>query len=96
MFRTLQGDPIYDFFGQEYTLLDLGGEGGGRVIEAFAEAGVPLKYLPYSETEVKDLYLGKLTLVRPDQQVAWSGESVDASGARELLDAVTGRHSVSA
>ncbi len=87
------GRSLYDAFGLDFTLLDTtGGAGGAERLESVAATlDVPLTTLMLDDEAVRDLYGRALTLVRPDQHIAWRGENVDAAEARRIWDVVTGR-----
>jgi len=74
------GSNIYARLGPGFTLLTLGAESG--VIEAFetqAQArGVPLMIVEDAASSARDKLGASLVLVRPDQFVAWAGETADA------------------
>ena len=74
------GRSLYDLFGFEWTLL------------AFkpAEVSVPpnLKILQLESTEARDLYGADFVLIRPDQIVAWRGNS--AAQANVVLRQICG------
>jgi len=68
---------LYDAFGEGFTLI--AAEGVGRAITDRAkrharELGVPLKVVRPAGVPVAELYQAELTLVRPDQYVAWRGK----------------------
>ncbi|MDH4053034.1 MAG: FAD-dependent monooxygenase [Rubrivivax sp.] len=87
------GSSLYDHFGIGFTLLALPRAPAGDVDAALADAaacGVPLTVLRPAEPGVASLYQAGLTLVRPDQHVAWRGHAWPAGGAA-LLRQVTGR-----
>lgn len=82
---------LYDLFGEDLTLLVLepGGE-GVRAARTEAEAtGTPLKVLELGDPALRALYDAPLTLIRPDQHVAWRGRTWPIGEG--LLDRVTGR-----
>lgn len=86
------GSVLFDHFGAGFTLVVLGGD-GGAIVDAATAAGVPLEVLDLSEhakaTEIRAVYRAALTLVRPDQHVAWRGEKAPAE-AGALIDTVRG------
>jgi 2-polyprenyl-6-methoxyphenol hydroxylase-like FAD-dependent oxidoreductase len=87
------GSSLYDHFGIGFTLLALPRASAGDVDAAVASAaasGVPLTVLRPGEPGVANLYQADLTLVRPDQHVAWRGNAWPARG-EALLRRVTGR-----
>ncbi|MGH8725341.1 MAG: FAD-dependent monooxygenase, partial [Burkholderiales bacterium] len=75
------GRSLYDCFGFEWTLL------------AFKPTSIPagpnLKVLELRNEEARDLYAADLVLVRPDQIVAWRGNS--DSDAAAVFSSLCGR-----
>lgn len=73
------GSSIYDHFGTGYTLLAWPSVDSSE-IAAFASMvaseRVPLKTIQPTEGGVRNLYCTPFTLIRPDQHVAWRGESL--------------------
>lgn len=72
------GRSLYDLFGSGFTLVVAHGADEGEVARAVAEAvelGVPLQVVHPPGVPVDDLYQARLTLVRPDQHVAWRGDT---------------------
>jgi len=64
------GRSLYDLFGFEWTLLRLGkGMGKGPVQSPM------LKIVELKSEEARDLYGADFVLIRPDQIVAWRGDS---------------------
>ena len=51
--------------------------------------GLPLKVLRIDHPEVSALYERRLTLIRPDQHVAWRGDALP-DDCRRLVDVVRG------
>jgi 2-polyprenyl-6-methoxyphenol hydroxylase-like FAD-dependent oxidoreductase len=90
--RSSEGVPLYDFFGDEYTLLDLAEapNNGLYVIRHLVDAGIPVKHLRLDDPDLRTLYGADLTLIRPDQQVFWRGDARLENFA-ELIDILTGR-----
>jgi 2-polyprenyl-6-methoxyphenol hydroxylase-like FAD-dependent oxidoreductase len=75
------GRSLYDCFGFEWTLLRLGADEGSGFIDAARQHGLDLKILDFRTSEGRDLYAADLALIRPDQIVAWRGNSDrDADG----------------
>ncbi len=84
---------LYDSFGFEFTLLQMNADAaaGAAAFEAAASSlGVPLTVLRVTEPGLRDLYEADLALIRPDQHVAWRGESAEVD-AGAVLRTVTGR-----
>ena len=83
---------LYDLLGFEFTLLQTCKDAAAEA--AFANAakalGVPLKILCVTEPGLRDLYQADMTLIRPDQHVAWRGGAQGLDAVR-VLSTVTGR-----
>jgi len=76
---------LYDEFGHGFTLLQLGGE--ASVADAIALAStmqVPFKHVRLTQANIRRLYDADLVLIRPDQHVAWRGNSFAADFDRIL------------
>jgi 2-polyprenyl-6-methoxyphenol hydroxylase-like FAD-dependent oxidoreductase len=71
------GRSLYDTFGFEFTLLQLGTQSPDATpFEIAAEAlEIPLSVVSVASDEARDLYQADLALIRPDQIVAWRGNS---------------------
>jgi hypothetical protein len=77
---------LFDTFGPGFTLLDFGSPDGAAAFEQAARArSVPLKIVQLAPIEP---YRSKLVLVRPDQHIAWHGDTVD--DALAVIDRVRG------
>jgi 2-polyprenyl-6-methoxyphenol hydroxylase-like FAD-dependent oxidoreductase len=85
------GDSLFDHLAFGFTLLRLGaGAPDGASIEAAARRrSIPFKILDLPQAEARDLYGCKLALIRPDQYVAWRGDTNPAD-AEQLIARVTG------
>jgi 2-polyprenyl-6-methoxyphenol hydroxylase-like FAD-dependent oxidoreductase len=85
------GHSLYDALGFEFTLLQLGAKpADAEPFRAAAQAlGVPLSIVPIAGEEARDLYGADLALIRPDQIVAWRGNS--SADAAAALRRATGR-----
>ena len=83
-----EGRSLYDAFGFDWTLLQLGAAGGGRFQEVARRAGLDLKLVRLESEEARDLYEADLALIRPDQIVAWRGH--DDRDAEAVLAKLTG------
>ncbi len=72
------GRSLYDLFGPDWTLLDLGETAVDVApIRRAAEAlGIDLTVVPVQESGLRDLYKADLALIRPDQIVAWRGNEM--------------------
>ncbi|MGG5823757.1 FAD-dependent monooxygenase [Falsiroseomonas sp. HW251] len=85
------GDSLYDRFGQYFTLLvtDTGAsDEAGRLATAASRSGVPLSVVTPRDDRLRDLYGARLALIRPDQHVAWRGDT--AGDAAAILDTIRG------
>jgi len=81
---------LYDSFGFEWTLLRLSNRADGRQIATGASAlGLDMKVVELRSDEARDLYQADLVLIRPDQIVAWRGNSDET--ATDILRRVLGR-----
>jgi 2-polyprenyl-6-methoxyphenol hydroxylase-like FAD-dependent oxidoreductase len=84
------GRSLYDALGFEFTLLRLGSSAPDAGFARAADAlGVPLAVVDVKSAELRDLYDADLALIRPDQIVAWRGNT--AGDAEAILRRVTGR-----
>ena len=81
---------LFDSFGPEYTLLDLGdGHGVAAVRDAAHRRGIPLTVRAIRDPAVRALYGRDLVLIRPDHHVAWRGNTV-SGGIESVLRATVG------
>ena len=86
------GKSLYDGFGQGYTLLVCHDEDCSDIDSALSDAatlGIPLVALMPRAPGLTELYQARLTLIRPDQHVAWRGNAWPARGM-DLLELVSG------
>ncbi|MCV7287733.1 FAD-dependent monooxygenase [Mycolicibacterium wolinskyi] len=82
---------LYDRFGVGFTLLVTGDQpiDTSSFETAAKEREMPLDILALSAPSIRELYGKALVLIRPDQHIAWRGDSLPADvGA--VLDAVRG------
>lgn len=87
---------LYDALGPGYTLVRLDpAVGVAGLVAAAARRGVPLAVLDVDTPEARAVYARKLTLVRPDQHVAWRGDAEPAD-PEDLIDLVRGARTVRA
>ena len=80
------GRSLYDLFGPGFTLLISGDADPAAAVADARAAGVPLTVVTLP-ARVETLYGAPLTLVRPDQHVAWRGMAWQAG----IIDRVTGQ-----
>lgn len=86
------GRSLYDLFGSGFTLVICGTRAERAAADFMAAAA--LQALPLTALRLQDhhslgLYPNALTLIRPDQHVAWRGDAAPADVA-ELLERVRG------
>ncbi len=88
--RLADGTELFDRFGHAFTLVDLSGQGTGAPLVAQATGrGIPMTYLPVDDPAVRACWERQLVLVRPDEHVAWRGDTTPADWGA-VLDRVTG------
>lgn len=84
------GSSLYDRLGLGYTLLRTDPSVDvGRLVDAAAARGVPLEVLDLTKAEAAGIYDRKLVLSRPDQMIAWRGDT-QPDDALGLIDRVRG------
>ena len=87
------GSSLYDHFGSGFTLL-AGTDADPTAIEQARQAAsrvqLPLTVLQPTEGALAELYRARYVLIRPDQHVAWRGDTWPAD-IELLLLTVTGR-----
>ena len=72
-----ESQSLYDLFGFDFTLLRFGREQGEELIDIAQAIGAPLTVVDLDNPDFRALYQADLALIRPDQVVAWRGNSVD-------------------
>jgi hypothetical protein len=84
------GSSLFDRMGMGFTLLRLGGKAAdtAAIEAAAAKRGIPLSVLDVPDAAARDLYERDLALIRPDQYVAWRGNTPPADADRMLAQAV--------
>jgi hypothetical protein len=86
-----EGASLFDRFDLDWTLLRLGPRAPDATpFRSMASAfGLKLQVVDVPDQIVRDLYECDLVLIRPDQMVAWRGQSTDSVDV--VLAKVTGR-----
>jgi 2-polyprenyl-6-methoxyphenol hydroxylase-like FAD-dependent oxidoreductase len=84
------GTAVYDLLDRWFTLLVLSGADAGPAAEAAAQRNVPLKVVRIEDDHARRVYGADMLLVRPDQHIAWRGNSLDKDGAGRVLAMATG------
>jgi 2-polyprenyl-6-methoxyphenol hydroxylase-like FAD-dependent oxidoreductase len=84
------GRSLYDTLGFEFTLLQLGAKpvDAGSFRAAAEAMNMPLSVVTVPGEEARELYGADLALIRPDQIVAWRGNS--SADAADALRRATG------
>ncbi|MGW0705923.1 FAD-dependent monooxygenase [Streptomyces sp. NPDC002643] len=73
------GRALFDLFRPDgFTLLRFADLDVGALVDAAAERGVPLAVVDVRDPHARALYERDLVLVRPDQHVAWRGDTAPA------------------
>ena len=70
-----EGRSLYDLFGFEWTLLRFSAAKSSAFKQAARRRNLDLKIVDLENDEARDLYQADLALIRPDQIVAWRGNS---------------------
>ncbi len=84
------GFSLYDLLGSGFTLLGDPALAEGLIGSADA-AGIPLTRVPSVGAPNEDAFGSRLVLIRPDQHIAWLGNTVDNSAAARIWQhALTG------
>ncbi|MDG2308271.1 MAG: FAD-dependent monooxygenase [Candidatus Binatia bacterium] len=83
------GRGLFDLFGPGFTLLRFAEVPVNALVEAARECGLPLWLVDVRDENARRLYERDLVLVRPDQHVAWRGDTAP-SDAGAVLDRVRG------
>lgn len=87
------GSSLFDHFGPGFTLLVASAAAADQAARASADAarrGIPLKVLNQDNGGVRQLYPQALTLIRPDQHIAWTGTQWPDPADSDVLAIVTG------
>ena len=83
---------LYDHFGQGFTLLATGSDPEVDFAKAAASAktmGIPLTLIAPQDGRLSSRYQARYALIRPDQHVAWRGDSLPENFSK-ILRCVTG------
>jgi 2-polyprenyl-6-methoxyphenol hydroxylase-like FAD-dependent oxidoreductase len=75
------GYTLYDRIGNDFALIVPGDQDPAAFVAAAASRDLPLTVIHLTGDGLRDIYGTGLTLVRPDQHVAWRGSTVDDAGA---------------
>ncbi|MFE5286013.1 FAD-dependent monooxygenase [Nocardia sp. NPDC056611] len=87
--RLDDGRAIFDLFGRGFTLLRFADRDVDGFTEAAAQRGVPFEVVDIRDDRARALYERDLVLVRPDQHVAWRGNTAPTAPLL-IIDRVRG------
>ncbi len=88
------GSSLFDHFGREFTLLDLGSDSADvdSLVHSAEELKIPLTVLRVHSETLQELYGSDLILIRPDQHVAWRRmDAKEQLDPQAILSTVVGR-----
>jgi 2-polyprenyl-6-methoxyphenol hydroxylase-like FAD-dependent oxidoreductase len=85
-----RGPNVYEELGRDFTLIALAADADADAFEQAARSRkVPLKIVRDTATSARENYGSPLVLVRPDQHIAWVGET--ASDADSIIQRSAGQ-----
>lgn len=87
------GQALYDKLGLFFTLLVIDDGDTEDMETAAAEAGIPMDVLKLRRPDLLPIYTKNFILVRPDQHIAWRGDSIP-DDCDDVLQTVTGSTTV--
>ncbi|MFG2366861.1 FAD-dependent monooxygenase [Streptomyces mirabilis] len=85
------GRALFDLFRRGFTLLRFADHDVTAFVGAAAERGVPLDVVDVRDTRARALYERDLVVVRPDQHVAWRGDTPPGDPLH-VIDRIRGAH----
>ncbi|MBU6529657.1 FAD-dependent monooxygenase [Streptomyces mayonensis] len=86
------GRALFDLFHHHgFTLLRFADHDVTALTAAAAERGVPLEVVDVRDVHTRALYERDLVLIRPDQHVAWRGDTAPLEPVR-VMDRIRGAH----
>ena len=83
------GRAIFDRFGTGFTLLRFADIDVAPIVAVATDRRMPLDVIDVADGHARQLYERDLVLIRPDQHVAWRGNTVPAAAAA-VIDRVRG------
>ena len=85
------GSSLYDHFGEGFTLMVTLGDlkATDALTGVASRRKMPVKVIALGDTRLRERYNARFALIRPDQHVAWRGNSVPAD-CDSLIACVTG------
>ncbi len=83
------GQAIFDLFGTGFTLLRFADVDVDPIVAAAADRNVPLVVVDVRDRHARTLYERDLVLIRPDQHVAWRGDTAPADPG-SVVDRIRG------
>ncbi|WP_062989748.1 FAD-dependent monooxygenase [Nocardia anaemiae] len=87
--RLADGRALFDLIGPGFTLLRFADRDVDALTAAATQRGVPLEVVDIRDDHARSLYERDLVLLRPDQHVAWRGDTAPSS-ALHTIDRIRG------
>ncbi|MDP9114200.1 MAG: FAD-dependent monooxygenase [Acidobacteriota bacterium] len=84
------GKALYDMLGPWFTLLTAERSSSVELLAAAQRRGMPLRVVEFNDPECEGIYQAPMILVRPDQHVAWRGDSLDRNAAEAVVSRALG------
>jgi 2-polyprenyl-6-methoxyphenol hydroxylase-like FAD-dependent oxidoreductase len=86
------GSSLYDHFGMGYTLICFNKDSIYiyEFLQLAQQMGIPFKMVSPIEPGISQLYQKQLTIIRPDQHIAWQGDDLPKN-PQMLLKHITGQ-----
>jgi 2-polyprenyl-6-methoxyphenol hydroxylase-like FAD-dependent oxidoreductase len=79
------GRAVYAQLDRWFSLLAFGDVDSMAAERAAAARGIPLKIIRIADDHARRIYAADMLLVRPDQHIAWRGNSLDEASAARVL-----------
>ena len=79
------GRAVYAQLDRWFSLLAFGDVDSTAAERAAAARGIPLKIIRIADDHARRIYAADMLLVRPDQHIAWRGNSLDEASAARVL-----------
>ncbi|MFX0579245.1 FAD-dependent monooxygenase [Nocardia nepalensis] len=87
--RLADGRAIFDLFGRGFTLVRFADHDVDALLDAAARRGVPVEVVDIRDAHARTLYQRDLVLIRPDQHVAWRGDTAP-DHPLDIIDRIRG------
>jgi hypothetical protein len=79
------GLSIYDLLGREFTVIG-SSPATAALVNEWKRRGVPVTLLDDPRVDARQRFDAEVVLVRPDQHIAWLGDSPTATASADILD----------